>query len=156
MDKPTSLLEVADEVQEILFRIEVNLKGNKIVCETRENLKIDYDEILFELERMPQIYHAWSQMYSEVKEQVNVADKKIRRRRGQLTAHIISDMGKSMSRGTIADLVECDDSLLTLEADLFRLQKLAGKLYFTLESLKMKSEHMRSLCGFKRIEMQDS
>jgi len=152
-----SIQDIPEEIKKILFHIKVVLgKGKEINCQTNEDLVINYDEIEFELEHMPQIYHAWSQLYSEAKEQCNIAEKRIRRRRGILTQEIISSGGKSLSRGTLTDIVECDDPLLELEAEHIRLQKLAGKLYFTLEALKMKSEHMRSLCGFKKLEMQSS
>jgi len=151
-----SIQNIPDEIKKALFYIEVEIGDKKLQCRVDEDLVIEYDQIEFELEHVAQIYHAWSQLYSEVKEQVNIADKQIRRRRGILTTEIIADMGKSLSRGTLADLVECDDKLVVLEAKHIRLQKLAGKLYFTMEAMKLKSDHMRSLCGFKKLEMQNS
>jgi hypothetical protein len=151
-----SIKDIPEEISRALCHIQVTISGKKLECLTNEDLNIDYDEIEFELEHMPQIFHAWSQLYSEAKEQTNIVEKQIRRRRGILTSEIIRDMGKSLSRGTLTDLVEIDDKLLELEAEHIRLQKIAGKLYFTLEAIKMKSDHMRSLCGFKKLEMQNS
>jgi len=155
-----SIKDIPQEVKKILCQIKVTLgdgdNTKKLECFTSEDLTIDYDNVEFELEHMPHIFNLWSNLYSEVKEQANVVDKQIRRRKGILTAEILEEWGKSLSRGTIAELIECDDTLTNLEGKHIRLQKLAGKLYFTLEALRMKNENMRSLSGFKKIELQNS
>jgi hypothetical protein len=92
-------------------------------------------------------------IYSEVKEKANVFEKKIRRRRGILTQEILLE-NKSLRRGDIADIIECDNDLLEIEGQYIHLQKLVGKLYHTLEALKMKNDNIRSLSGFKKQEMR--
>ena len=142
------------DLKNILCIVKVKIQGKEREFHLNEDLTIDYYGIEFELDNFPQIYHLWGMIYSEVREQVSVAEKKIRRRKGMLFSEILLNEGKGMRRGDIADLVECDDELLKLDAEHIKLQKLAGKLYFTIESLKMKNDNMRSLCGFKKQEIK--
>lgn len=148
----TSLLEAEDELKAALCNIKATINDKKVNVQTNENLSIDYDNVEWELDTLPSIYHLWAMLYSEVKEQVNISEKRIRRRRGHLTNEILSNDGKSLRRGDIADILECDDVLMKEEAEHIRLQKIAGKLYFTLEALKMKNDNLRSLSGFKKNE----
>ena len=54
------------------------------------------------------------------------------------------------------EIVEADDTMLALQSKLMIAERALSKLYGFVDSLKMKSEHLRSLAGFKRQEMRDA
>jgi hypothetical protein len=150
-----SIMDAPDEFKQAVCEIQAKINGNKSSFQVDEDLSVSYDEIEFELDQFPQVYLMWAMIYSEVREQVNILEKKIRRRRGTLTVEILGDQNnKGLRRGDIADIIECDDDLMKIEAEHIRLQKVAGKLYHTLEALKMKNDNIRSLSGFKKQEMR--
>lgn len=151
-----SIDNLSDDVKKYLCHLKILINGKERDFYVNEDLSISYDDIEFELDKLPQIFQLWAMIYSEVKEQVNILDKKIKRRRGMLYNEISNNEGKSLRRSDINDIVECDDDLLKLDAQYIRLQKLAGKLYFTIEALKMKNDNIRSLCGFKKQEIRNS
>lgn len=149
-----SIINSPEDFKKILCNISLVVHGQTREFQLEEDLNINWDEIEHDLDNFPQIYHLWAMIYSEAKEYVNMLDKKIRRRKGKLTGEILANEGKGLRRGDIADMIECDDDLLKVEAEHIRAQKITGKLYFTLESLKMKNDNMRSLFGMKKQEMR--
>ena len=54
------------------------------------------------------------------------------------------------------EIVEADDKILELQTFLMLAQRSLGKLYGFVDAIRMKSEHLRSLAGFKRQEMRDA
>lgn len=134
-----------------ILKVEVNGKTNKFSIE--EDLEINYDDIEGELERLPNNYFMWAMVYSEAKEQKEVISKKIEKRKGILYEAIQKEGYKNLRRSDIDDLMAGDKMLEELNVKLIMKNKQCQKLWYVLESLKMKNENMRSLAGFKRQEM---
>jgi hypothetical protein len=96
---------------------------------------------------------------SEQKMVVGVFERKIKRRRAIVAEQILNTAkaeGISLRAADIKELIEADDILEKLEAELLIAQRSSGKLYNIVEAIKMKSEHLRSLAGFKRQELRDA
>jgi hypothetical protein len=53
-------------------------------------------------------------------------------------------------------MIDGDGDLVKAEAELALLQKNVGKVYHMVEAIKLRSEHSRSLAGFKRQEKEQS
>jgi hypothetical protein len=92
-------------------------------------------------------------LYSEVKEQLAVVEKKIKRRKGIVFNEIQKQGGSKMRRSDISDLMENDELMNELEARKIILDKQSQKLWFTLEALRMKNDNLRSLSGFRKQEL---
>lgn len=150
----TSTAELPTDIKEALCKIKVKFRGQTQEFDLKDSLKIDYDDIEEEMEKLPHIYQVWAMLYAEVKEQKETIDKKIRKRKGILYKAILEESGgKNMRRGDITDLMEIDDVLEKLEAANIIVNKQCQKLWFILESLKMKNDNIRSLSGFKKQEL---
>lgn len=142
-----------------LFRFEVKLPGQDITVDLFQDIDIDYDDLENQLERTPAQYMYWASIYSELRGIVAVFERKIRARRGVLTQEIIDEARKEEVKITdkqVASIVDKDEQLLKLEENFDTVQKNTGKVYHMLEAIKMKSEQMRSLAGFKRQEREQT
>jgi len=148
-----SVLDLEDEFKEALCAIKVVLHGNVKKFSIKDELKIDYENIEYEMEVFPNKYHLWSMLYSEVKEQFSVIEKKIKKRKGILYDEISKQGGGKMRRADISDLTETDKVLNELELKKIIIEKQSQKLWFTLEALKMKNDNLRSLAGFRKQEL---
>ena len=98
-------------------------------------------------------------MYSELKMQVAFLERKIKARRGKLVKTVLDDAIAAQVRFTdkqVQSVIEADNVLNKLEVQMLLLNKHAGKMYFMVEALKMKSDNLRSLAGFARIELGNS
>jgi len=149
-----SILDLPDDIKEALMSVKVKFNGQTKQFIVRDELVIDYDNIEKDMEEFPNKFHMWAMLYSEIKEQREVLDKKIRKRKGIIYKGIQEvDGGKNLRRSDISDLMETDDVLENLEAQMIITEKQCQKLWFTLESLRMKNDNMRSLSGFKKQEL---
>jgi hypothetical protein len=96
---------------------------------------------------------------SEQKTVVGVLERKIKRRRAVATNQVVrqaKNEGVVLKVDDVKSLVEMDDELELLEAELLIAERTSGKLWNIVEALKMKSENLRSLSGFKKQEMKDA
>lgn len=151
-----SASELPDDIKEALCKIKVKFRGQTREFDIKDGLSIDYDHMEEEMEHIPHVYQLWAMLYTEVREQKETTDKKIRKRKGILYQAIQETGGKNLRRSDIADIMENDEVLEKLEAASIIINKQCQKLWFILESLKMKNDNMRSLSGFKKQELYQS
>jgi hypothetical protein len=151
---------VSTEIADALIRISVKLADNKVVSrDFRPDLEVNYDQLEEQLSTIPSIYAYWAMVMSEQKMVVGILERKIKRRRAVVAQDIFrSSKQEGISlRGTdVKELIESDEKLEGLEAELLIAQKTSGKLWNIVEALRMKSEGLRSLAGFKKQEMRDA
>jgi hypothetical protein len=150
---------VPEDVASIVVRISVKASGKEISKDFRTDVEIDYDNLEEQLARTPSAFAYWAGVLSEQKMVVGVWERKIKRRRAVVAEQILKASkaeGISLRAADIKELIEADDVLEKLEAELLIAQRSAGKLYNIVEAIKMKSEHLRSLAGFKRQELRDA
>jgi len=123
------------------------------------DLDIDYDTLETHLEEIPAQYMFWAAVYSELKSMVAIAEIKVDRRRAALTKEIIDKFkakGIKLTDKQLLNLFDQDNKLTTFKVELASAQKKTGKVYHMVEAIRMRSEHCRSLAGFKRQDKEQS
>lgn len=140
-----------------LFRFDIQLPGGvKQQVDMRTDIEIDYDVIQDQLADSPSEFVYWAAIYSELKMQVAKLERQIKARRGKLVNKTLKEAQDAQVRLTdkqVAAVIEADLELNRLEAKMMLANKHAGKMYFMIEAMRMKSDNLRSLAGFARIEM---
>ena len=148
--------EVSDST---IFKFTVRINGKDIEVDMRADLEVDYSIILQQLEDTPSELAYWAAIYSELKARCSLLERKIKARRGFVSVDIIDKYSKQQTKLTDKQLLSAIDGdiiLNGLETELTKIQKHTGKLYFMIEAIKMKSDNLRSLAGFARIEAEHS
>jgi hypothetical protein len=153
MNNPISATELPDDIKSAICTVKVTMKNIKHEFVVKDDLNIDYENMETEMEQLPNIFHMWAMLYSEVREQKEVIEKKIKKRRGVLYKEIAEQGGKDLRRSDMVDIMETDELLENLEIKNILISKQSQKLWYILESIKMKNDNMRSLSGFKKQEM---
>jgi hypothetical protein len=152
---PTELYEST------LFKFKVTLQsttdeGNKQVeIDVLPCIGIDYENLEDDMVVLPSQYAFFSTVYSEVRLQANLLEKAVKIKKAKLVKKILNEAENNKIRLTqdqLKTIIEADDELNQTEAKYTKKQMQVGKLYYFLEALKMKSELMRSLAGFKKQE----
>ena len=139
-----------------LFKFTVEIGDRKVEIDMCADLEIDYNIIQDQLENAPSEFAYWAAMYSELKMSTGVLERRIKARRGKIVDRILKDAATAQVRLTdkqVQAVVEADEKLNILELRLLILNKHAGKMYFMVEALRIKSDNLRSLAGFARIEL---
>jgi len=152
---------LSEDLIKRVIRIRVDM-GEKNIVERdfRPDLKIDYETLEEDLTTTPQEFAFWAAVYSEQKATVASLDRKAKRRRAIAYEMIIQESRKEdwpkIPEKVFRELVEKDDELLRIETQLILANRTMGKLYNIVDAIKMKSDHLRSLAGFKRQEQRES
>lgn len=123
------------------------------------DLDIDYDHLEGHLEEVPAQYMFWAAAYSELKSRVTVLETKLGVRRAVLTKETLEQFksrGIKLTDKQLTLLLDKDAKLNRIEMELALAQKNAGKVYHMVEAIRMRSEHCRSLAGFKRQDKEQS
>ena len=145
-------------VDSTLFKFAVSVgKDHKIEVDMTADLNIDYDIIQQQLEDTPSEFVYWGAILSELKMQAAALERKIKARRGKLTKSLVEEANSAGVRVTdkqVTAMIEADDLLNRLEVKHLLMQKHVGKMYFMVDAIRMKSESIRSLSGFAKIDYQ--
>lgn len=152
---PTELYEST------LFKFNVTIRseteeGNKHVeVDILPCIGIDYENLEEHMVVLPSQYAFFSTVYSEVRLQANLLEKAVKIKKAKLVKKVLNEAENNKIRLTqdqLKTIIEADEDLNTTEMKHAKKQMQVGKLYYFLEALKMKSELMRSLAGFKKQE----
>lgn len=140
-----------------IFRFNISIsEGQAVSVDMISDLAIDYGNIQKQLEEMPSIYAYWAAMYSELKEQTAILERKIRTRKGALTKAAVAKFTKEGARLTdkqLSSVIDNDSVLTSLEEQYEKMQKNTGKMYHMVTAISMKADMIRTLAGFAKIEM---
>jgi len=143
-----------------LFKFKIKLPNDQIVdIDLLDDVDIEYETLEAHLEQIPSQYIFWSAVYSELKFAISVITIKIDKRKAVVATSIRSKAVANKSKITdkqLNMLIDGDDVLNKLNVESVIMHKNAGKIYHMLEAIKMRSEHCRSLAGFKRQEKEQS
>jgi hypothetical protein len=148
------------DVAKALIRLRVDLGDGRVVeRDFRPDLKIDYEMLEEDLQQTPQAFAFWAAVYSEQKAVVAKLERKAKRRRAIMYQTIIEETKKEqwpkVPEKIFKELVEKDEELLKIELSLTLANRTMGKLFNIVDAIKMKSDHLRSLAGFKREEQRN-
>jgi hypothetical protein len=143
-----------------LFKFKIRLQ-NGTVCEVNlaQDIDIDFEILEEQHERIPAQYIYWAAIYSELRSAVAVLELKIKSRRHALVRRILEEYkikGTKLTDKQLNALVDGEPGLVKNEAELTIMQKNCGKVYHMVEAIRLRSEHSRSLAGFKRQEREQS
>jgi len=165
MSKPKSKYRVPkwlkDRVPEAvldssLFVFQFQLtKDQSLKVNLTDDIDIDFENLEEHLEEIPAQYVYWAAIYSELKSKVGVLEKKIETRRAIITKATLERFKENEIKLTdkqLINVIGADEKLLKLDAALLIAQKQTGKVYHMVEAIRIRSEHCRSLAGFKRQE----
>ncbi|MEM3000683.1 MAG: hypothetical protein QXP41_00625 [Candidatus Nitrosocaldus sp.] len=142
-----------------LIRIKMEVDGKYIERDVKPDVIIDYEVLEDQLIETPQAFVYWGFMLAEAKKNVATIERAIAVRRGQVTKTLLEEArkeGVKLRASDIEDLVETDEQLNQLETRLILANRTLSKLFAIVEAVKMKSEHLRSLAGFKKQELKDA
>jgi hypothetical protein len=143
-----------------LFKFAVRLQ-NGTICEVNlaQDIDINFEILEEQHERIPAQYIYWAAIYSELRCAIAILELKMRSKRHAILRRIIEEFrahnNKTTDKQTNA-LIEGDPELVKSEAELAILQRNCGKVYHMVEAIRLRSEHSRSLAGFKRQEKEQS
>lgn len=150
---------VNDDVAKIVITLRFPVQDGVVERDFRPDVEIDYDNLVKQLEETPAMFSWWAALLAEVRKNVAVLERKIKRRKGEVTRELLDaakNEGTKLRRDDVLDLIEADDLVNKYEAELIMANKYLSKLFAITDALKMKSEHLRSLAGFKRQEQRDA
>lgn len=141
-----------------IFRIKLP-NGQQIDINMLQDVDIIYDQLEGHLEEIPAQYIFWASVYSELRSMVPIIEAKIAARKAILvgkSVEIFKAKGIKLTDKQTELVINSDDKITQLISELAITQKQIGKLYHMVEAIKMRSEHCRSLAGFKRQEKEQS
>jgi len=143
-----------------IFRFSVKFPNkHEEVIDLLSDLDIDYDILEIHLEEIPAQYMFWAAVYSELKSMVVIAEMRVARRRSLVLKQALAQFkanGIKLTDKQADKILDSDNRLQTLQVELASVQKKTGKVYHMVEAIRLRSEHCRSLAGFKRQDKEQS
>lgn len=158
--KKNIIRDLDKDIKDTLFKIRVKLPGGKTLDhDFSGDFTPEYERLEEQLEETPQMLAFFGAVLSEQKHICNVLELKIARRRA-----VVSEDARTVARKAdmkiakyvLDEIADGDNELLKLQTELLVSQRTLGKLYYFVDSIRMKTDNLRSLAGFKRQEMRDS
>lgn len=151
---------IPEDVAKKIIRIKVAVGDNKTVeRDFRPDLRIDYETLEEDLSTIPQQFAYWAMVYSEAKAEVAKLERIAKRRKAVVMDALIKEANKEgvtrVSREVLKDLVEQDVELIRIDGKIILMNRTMGKLWNIVEAMRIKSEALRSLAGFKRQEQRN-
>lgn len=143
-----------------LFTFNIRLpSGDTIKVRLFHDMDIIYENLEQHLEQIPAQYMYWAAVYSEMRSHVSVLETKVDLRKAAVTHEILDRFkakGIRLTDKQLVYLINGDQKLTQLSAELAIAHKKTGKLYHMVQAMQMRSEHCRSLSGFKRQDKEQS
>lgn len=142
-----------------LFKFQIQIGQKVIEIDMTTDIDVDYDLIQDQLQETTSIFVYWAAIYSEVKAQCLMLERMIKARRGALIDEALrgaQQAGVKLTDKALQAVIEADEELNMLENRNIIANKHAGKMYFMIEAIRMKNDSLRSLSGFRRLELEKS
>jgi hypothetical protein len=143
-----------------LFQFKIKLQnGNTCEINLVADIDINFEILEEQHERIPAQYIYWAAIYSELRCAVAILELKMRSKKNVVLRKTLEEFRARNAKTTdkqINAIVDGDQDLVKSEAELAILQRNCGKVYHMVEAIKLRSEHCRSLAGFKRQEKEQS
>ena len=142
-----------------LFRFNIRLNGSIIPVDLTQDIGIDFEILEQQHEQIPAQYIYWASVYSELRSNVATIEVRIKGKRKVITNTALEHFrqkGVKLTDKQLDKIIDGDEDLRRLEAELIIGQKQCGKVYHMVKAIELRSEHTRSLAGFKRQEKTQS
>jgi len=151
---------VDPDVADYLFNLRVELPGRTVFQkDVRPDLRIDFDDLEEELAVLPEQLVFFDMLLAEQRAVVAVLEARKEAVRGQIVSTIQEKArldGVKLSVQVIKDLALADERMIRVEAEIVNESRKEHKIRALVYALCRKSEHLRSLAGFKREEQRRS
>lgn len=167
---------IPQEVLDLLCRINLTITGDDgkpksiAYSDFMSELEIDYNLLEQSLEQTPATYSLWCFLLAEAECEMSLIERKVKRLRGMFAEAVIKDYNEKsrdisertgssvdkLAQWQIKELMESDDDINKEELRAIIAKRNFIKIKGIVEGLRMKSEHLRSLAGFKRQERRDT
>ena len=156
---PTWFDSLPDELQNTIMKIKVVLPDREFEHDFRPDVGIVYDRLEQQLEDTPPQFVFWSVVYAEQKAKVSILERELLMAKSKAERMISEELRKSnakLGRQEINAVIELNDIVHRISCKIIDEEKKLYKLKAVVEALKMKTDNLRSLAGFKREEHRAS
>lgn len=149
---------VNKDVADYLFTIKLVCLPKRIGVfqrDVRPDLTISFEELEEQLEQTAEMLAFWDQLLAEQKAQVYKLQCKKNVLKGWIRRRMLAearDQGTTIRSEDLKDIINADKDLVELEKELVTETRKEDKVKAVVQALRMKSEHLRSLAGFKKEE----
>jgi hypothetical protein len=148
-----------DDVADAICKVGFTINNKKQIVDFTPDLDIEYNILEDQLSEQPARFAFWSMILSEQKCVVDKLKLKLRIRRSsvfQKTIEAARAIDRKIPKYELDEIVENDKKIIELSLDLLKEEKTLSKMYGIVESMRIKSDNLRSLAGFKKQELMDA
>ena len=141
-----------------IVSFKLTIQGKVVARDWRLDSDINYETLEDDLETMPSIFGFWSAVLSEARKKQKLVETRLIIKRAKILNRIAQDMtaGMKMTKDDKDNIVNLDPEYMAIVTESIEVEVTVSKLFGIVDSMRMKSDNLRSLAGFKRAEMQGS
>jgi hypothetical protein len=149
---------IQEDVANYLFNIKINSLPTRIGLfqrDVRQDIDISFDDLEKQLEETPEMIAFYDQLLAEQRMKLNVLLRRKDILRGRITKQMLEEARNTdvKVRSTdLKDMINADPTLIDLDKDIIVESRIEEKVRSVVRVLQIKSEHLRSLAGFKKEE----
>lgn len=151
---------IENSVADYLFNIKIELPNRTLFQrDVRPDVAIDFDDLEKQLVELPEQLVFFDMILAEQRAKVATIEARKEATRGDLTAEIQEKArlnGIKLSVQTMKEIAQADDRMIEIESKIINETRKEHKIRALVNALQRKSEHLRSLAGFKREENKQS
>lgn len=154
---------IPEDVTQYLFNIKITSLPSRIGVYQRfvkDDVMVHFEDLEKQLEETPEIMAFYNQLLAEQSTKRMILLRKKDIMRGKITKRMLeeadTDVRKRIRREDLKDIINADPGLIDIERDIIMETRAEEKLKSVIKALQMKSEHLRSLAGFKKEELKSS
>ena len=151
---------VDPDIANYLFTLRMKLLNEQVFQKNVvPDLDVDFEMLEEQLQDTPQMIAFWNQILAEQSCLVEILDRRIKTKRGQIWEKVIGDaQARSVDiRSTdIKEIINTDQSIQSLEVELIKEHRKEAKVKAVVDGLIKKFDALRSLSGFKREEKRSN
>ena len=149
------------DVANFLFNIKITCLPDRIGVfqrDVRPDVTIDFEFLEEQLAQTPEMICFWDMLLAEQKAKVASLESRKDFIRGEITDRILTDCRDKkieVRRADIEDLIKQDQDYVDHTVKLIQETRVENKLRAVISALQRKSDHLRSLSGFKKEEKRN-
>lgn len=145
------------DIADYLFNVRVTLDNRKseFVHDVRDDVMLDYEDLEEQLQETPQMLLTYDLLLADQNAKVAALERRVIALRGNITSRFVKE-DANLRRSDIEDIIESDKNIDDIEKILIVERRNEQRIRAVIKALQMKSEHLRSLAGFKREDKRHS
>lgn len=151
---------VNEDVANYLFNIKLDCLPDRIGVyqrDVRPDVEICFENLEQQLQDTPEMLAFWDLLLAEQR----ALRARLERKRDTVRAYVrktiikdCNDKGLSLTRDDIKEIINADKDLIEYESRIITETRKEERVRAVVKTLQNKSEHLRSLAGFKREEQR--